>query len=118
MHTIAVATRLGGLHSARLLLAGVARSLEAGGAQLLVLATNTMHIVADVIEATVDVPLLHLADATADAVRAASLIRVGLLGTAITMQQPFLRDRLAARGLDVLMPGPRSCWDAPRSSCS
>ncbi|WP_406197317.1 aspartate/glutamate racemase family protein [Kitasatospora sp. NBC_01560] len=120
--------RLGGLHSARLvlysvdfatverlqaegrwaeageLLAGAARSLEAAGADLLLLCTNTMHKVADRIEAAVGVPLLHLADATADAVRAAGLRRVGLLGTAFTMEQDFYRGRLAANGLDVLVP--------------
>ncbi len=123
-----VAARLGGLHSARLLLASVdfadvealqrdgrweqagdelaavARSLQAGGAELLLLCTNTMHIVADAVAAAVDIPLLHIADVAADAVRAAGLTRVGLLGTAFTMEQPFYRDRLTAHGLDVLVP--------------
>ncbi|MFF7989658.1 aspartate/glutamate racemase family protein [Kitasatospora xanthocidica] len=121
--------RLGGLHSARLVLhsvdfadierlqtagrweeagevlAGAARSLEAAGAELLLICTNTMHKVADQVAAAVSVPLLHLADATADAVRAAGLRRVGLLGTAFTMEQDFYRGRLAAGGLDVLVPG-------------
>ncbi|MFD0275439.1 aspartate/glutamate racemase family protein [Kitasatospora sp. NPDC127111] len=120
--------RLGGLHSARLVLhsvdfatverfqaegrwdeagavlADAARSLEAAGAELLLLCTNTMHKVADRIEAAVSVPLLHLADATADAVRAAGLRTVGLLGTAFTMEQDFYRGRLAANGLTVLVP--------------
>ncbi|MEV7601545.1 aspartate/glutamate racemase family protein [Kitasatospora sp. NPDC089797] len=120
--------RLGGLHSARLvlysvdfaeieelqtagrwdeagtLLADAARSLEAAGADLLLLCTNTMHKVADRIEAAASVPLLHLADATADAVRAAGLRQVGLLGTAFTMEQDFYRGRLARHGLDVLVP--------------
>lgn len=124
-----VAERLGGLHSADCLLASVdfaeveamqvegrwddagrllarvARDLEAGGAEVLVLCTNTMHKVADAIESAVGVPLLHLADATADAALAAGLRRVGLLGTAFTMEQDFYRDRLAARGLDVVVPG-------------
>ncbi len=123
-----VAERLGGLHSARLLLssvdfapiedlmqasdwdrigaelADVARSLRAGGAELIVLCTNTMHLVAEAVAVAVDVPLLHIGDVTAAAVRAAGLRRIGLLGTAFTMEQPFLRDRLAAHGLDVLVP--------------
>ncbi|MFE9384893.1 aspartate/glutamate racemase family protein [Streptomyces sp. NPDC007025] len=122
--------RKGGLHSARLvlysvdfaeievlqaqgrwdeaggILAAAARALEAAGADLLVLCTNTMHRVAERIEEAVEVPLLHLADATAGAVRAAGLRRVGLLGTAFTMEQDFYRGRLAAGGLSVLVPGP------------
>ncbi|MFE9338477.1 aspartate/glutamate racemase family protein [Streptomyces sp. NPDC007063] len=121
--------RKGGLHSARLvlysvdfaeievlqaqgrwdeaggILAAAARALEAAGADLLVLCTNTMHRVAEHIEEAVEVPLLHLADATAGAVRAAGLRRVGLLGTAFTMEQDFYRGRLAAGGLSVLVPG-------------
>ncbi|MER7772911.1 aspartate/glutamate racemase family protein [Kitasatospora sp. NPDC096140] len=120
--------RLGGLHSARLVLhsvdfavieqlqtagrwdeagevlAAAARSLEAAGADLLLICTNTMHKVAGHVEAAVSVPLLHLADATAAAVRAAGLRRVGLLGTAFTMEQDFYRGRLASGGLDVLVP--------------
>lgn len=120
--------RLGGLHSARCVLhsldfaeieqlqvqgrwaeagevlAAAARSLEAAGADLLLICTNTMHKVADSVEAAVSVPLLHLADATAAAVRAAGLRRVGLLGTAFTMEQDFYRGRLAAGGLDVRVP--------------
>lgn len=124
----AVAARLGGLHSARLLLysvdfAGIealqragdwdaagrvlgdaARALRAGGAELLVICTNTMHIVADTVEAAGGVPLVHIADATADAIRAAGLSRVGLLGTRFTMEQPFLRERLEGRALEVIVP--------------
>ena len=124
-----VRERLGGLHSARCVLYSVdfadieamqaegrwddagqvlahaAAALEAAGADLLVLCTNTMHKVADRVEAAVDVPLLHLADTTADAVRAADLRTVGLLGTAFTMEQAFYRDRLATHGLTVLTPG-------------
>ncbi|MGW3076212.1 MULTISPECIES: aspartate/glutamate racemase family protein [unclassified Kitasatospora] len=120
--------RLGGLHSARLVLysvdfaqierlqaagrweeagevlADAARSLEAAGADLLLICTNTMHKVADQVAAAVSVPLLHLADTTAAAVRAAGLRRVGLLGTAFTMEQDFYRGRLTAGGLDVLVP--------------
>ncbi|MFF9490354.1 aspartate/glutamate racemase family protein [Streptomyces sp. NPDC014676] len=120
--------RLGGLHSARCviysvdfaeieqlqvqgrwaeagaILAEAARSLEAAGADLLLICTNTMHKVADMVGAAVSVPLLHLADATADAVRASGLRRVGLLGTAFTMEQDFYRGRLEQAGLDVRVP--------------
>ncbi|RFU23054.1 aspartate/glutamate racemase family protein [Geodermatophilus marinus] len=124
-----VRDRLGGLHSARLVLSSVdfaeveqlqvagdwdragrllaaeATRLETAGAELLVLCTNTMHRVADQVQAAVGIPLLHLADATAAAVQAASLSTVGLLGTAFTMEQAFYRDRLAGQGLRVLVPG-------------
>ncbi|MET9419140.1 aspartate/glutamate racemase family protein [Streptomyces sp. NPDC006540] len=123
-----VRDRLGGLHSARCvlhsvdfaeieelqtagewerageILAAAARGLEAAGADLLLICTNTMHKVAGQVEAAVRVPLLHLADATADAVRARGLTRVGLLGTAFTMEQDFYRERLAGHGLEVLTP--------------
>ncbi len=85
-------------------LAEAARSLEAGGAELVLLCTNTMHKVAAVVAASVSVPLLHLGDTTADAVRRAGLSTVGLLGTAFTMEQDFYRDRLASHGLTVLVP--------------
>ncbi|TVL91273.1 aspartate/glutamate racemase family protein [Streptomyces sp. SAJ15] len=120
--------RLGGLHSATCVLysvdfaeierlqvqgrwveagevlAAAARSLERAGADMVLICTNTMHKVADQVEASVSVPLLHLADATAGAVRAAGVRRVGLLGTSFTMEQDFYRDRLAAGGLDVRVP--------------
>ncbi|MGX4735744.1 aspartate/glutamate racemase family protein [Kitasatospora griseola] len=122
--------RLGGLHSAKCvlhsvdfaeiehlqatgqwqaageLLAAAAKSVEAGGADLLLICTNTMHKVADQVSAAVGIPLLHLGDATAEAVLAAGVRRVGLLGTAFTMEQDFYRDRLAAHGLDVIVPPP------------
>ncbi|MFE3328195.1 aspartate/glutamate racemase family protein [Streptomyces sp. NPDC059176] len=123
-----VRERAGGLHSARCILhsvdfaeieefqvagewerageilAGAARGLAAAGADFLLICTNTMHKVADQVADAVDVPLLHLGDATAEAVRAAGIGRVGLLGTAFTMEQDFYRDRLAGHGLDVLVP--------------
>lgn len=124
-----VAERLGGLHSARVLLysvdfheverlqhadrwaeagellADAARRLEAGGAGCIVLCTNTMHKVAGHIESAVGVPLLHIADATGRAIRAEGIDRVALLGTRFTMEQPFYRERLVERfGLDVLVP--------------
>ncbi|WP_430536925.1 aspartate/glutamate racemase family protein [Lysobacter antibioticus] len=126
-----VRERLGGLHSAKLLLysvdfaeverlqhagdwdaAGVllgqaARSLRDGGAQLLVICTNTMHKVADAVEAASGLPLLHIADPTGAAIRAAGLSRIGLLGTRFTMEQDFYRQRLVDRhGLDVIVPDP------------
>lgn len=124
-----VRQRLGGLHSARLLLysvdfhdierlqhegrweeagrylAGVAQSLEQAGAEALVLCTNSMHKVAPVIDAGLTIPLLHIADATADAVRAQGLNKVGLLGTRFTMEQEFYCARLETHGLEVLVPG-------------
>jgi len=123
-----VQERLGGLHSARCvvasldfaeveqlqvagewarageLLADAAQGLESAGAELLLLCTNTMHKVADQVQAAVGIPLLHLADATADAVTGAGIDTVGLLGTAFTMEQDFYRDRLARHGLRVLVP--------------
>ena len=86
------------------LLATAAAGLEAGGADLLLLCTNTMHKVADAVERSVSIPLLHIGDVTAAAVRARGLSRVGLLATAYTMEQPFLRERLAGHGLTVLVP--------------
>ena len=125
----AIKARLGGLHSARLVLYSVdfheieqlqrsgdwqragallgeaAAALERAGAEFLVLCTNTMHKVADAIEQAVSIPLLHIADPTAAAIRAAGLQRVGLLGTRFTMEQPFYRERLESRhGIQVLVP--------------
>ena len=124
-----VKQRLGGLHSARVALVSVdfatieplqaaddwaaagavladeARRVEAAGADFLLLATNTMHRCADAVERAVDIPLLHLADATADAALARGHGRVALLGTRYTMEQPFYRERLEARGLTVDVPG-------------
>ena len=91
-------------YEAGMRLADAARSLEAAGADLVVLCTNTMHKVSDAIEAAVGIPLLHLADATAHAVLAAGVTTVGLLGTAFTMEQDFYRDRLASHGLEVIIP--------------
>lgn len=121
--------RLGGLHSARLVLLSVdfeeiaamqaaaewdeagdqlaraARSLEAAGADFVVLATNTMHKVAPAIEAAVGIPLLHIADTTAAAILGAGIETVGLLGTRFTMEEDFYRARLKERhGLSVLVP--------------
>lgn len=121
--------RLGGLHSAKVilysvdfaeiealqhtgnwaeagaLLAGAARGLEAAGADVLVLCTNTMHKVAPAIESAVRIPLLHIADPTAAAIKHAGIAVVGLLGTRFTMEESFYRQRLTDRhGLRVLVP--------------
>jgi aspartate racemase len=87
------------------MLAADARRIEAAGADCLLLCTNTMHLVADTVAAAVSIPMLHIADPTGEAIRAAELRRVGLLATRFTMEQPFYRDRLAERfGLEVLIP--------------
>jgi amino-acid racemase len=85
-------------------LAADAAALERAGAEVIVLCTNTMHRVADDIEAALSVPFLHLADATARAVLDAGVNRVALLGTAYTMEQDFYRGRLARHGLEVIVP--------------
>lgn len=122
-------SRLGGVHSARSLIysfdfgeiealqhAGrwdaaeaamidAAQRLEKGGADFLVICSNTMHRMAGAIEAAVTPPLLHIADPTGAAIRAAGFKRIGLLGTGFTMEQPFYRQRLVDKfGLDVLVP--------------
>ncbi|HEV8652938.1 MAG TPA: aspartate/glutamate racemase family protein [Actinomycetes bacterium] len=87
------------------LLAGAAKGLEAAGAELLLLCSNTMHKVAPAVEAAVSVPLLHLVDATAERVRAAGLGTVGLLGSSFTMEDGFYQQRMRAHSLRVLLPG-------------
>jgi len=89
--------------AAKLLVAD-ARHLEAAGAEAIVLCTNTMHRVADAIEAATSVPFIHLADATARAVVEAELSSVALLGTRYTMEQDFYRARLERLGLEVVIP--------------
>ncbi len=86
------------------LLAADARMLQEAGAEIIVLCTNTMHRVADRIEAAIDVEFLHLADAAARAVSAAGVQRVALLGTRYTMEHEFYRGRLERHGLDVIVP--------------
>jgi aspartate racemase len=125
----AVKARLGGLHSAKVILFSVdfhdieqlqhagrwdkagaalaeaARALERAGADFIVVCTNTMHKVAPAIEAAVRIPLLHIADPTAQAIKRAGLHAVGLLGTRFTMEQAFYRDRLQHdHGINVLVP--------------
>ncbi len=127
-----VKQRLGGLHSAQILLYSVdfeeieqlqhagqwsdaarlmidaARRLEKGGADFLLICTNTMHKVADEVAEAIGIPLLHIAEATADAIRAAGIACVGLLGTRFTMEQDFYKGRLSEQhGLDVIVPNER-----------
>ncbi|RXZ01697.1 aspartate/glutamate racemase family protein [Fictibacillus sp. S7] len=120
--------RLGGLHSAKCILYSVdfqeierfqsegawqkagevlsnaARSLEKGGADFIVICTNTMHKVIDAIQASVNIPLLHIADATADRIIENGLHSVGLLGTRYTMEQDFYKSRLESKGIQVIVP--------------
>ena len=126
-----VAQELGGLHSADCLLRSVdfteievlqredrwaeagerlareAQALEAAGAELLVLCTNTMHKVAAEIELAISIPFIHIGDTTAAAVHAAGHGKVGLLATGYTMEQDFYTGRMREHGLDVIVPGPR-----------
>jgi aspartate racemase len=126
--------RLGGLHSAKIILysvnfhdieklqragdwktagqvmADAARCLEGAGADFLVLCTNTMHKVAAVIEAAAHIPLLHVADPTAAEIKAAGFSTVGLLGTRFTMEESFYKDRLQERhGLRIMIPASDDC---------
>ena len=124
----AVREQLGGLHSAKIvlysvdfaeietlqvqgdwdkageLLAAAASAVERAGADFLVICTNTMHKVAPAIAAGISLPILHIADATADELIAQGVTKVGLLGTRFTMEQAFYKDRLVARGIAVVVP--------------
>ena len=123
-----VAARLGGLSSARLILysvnfeelkpatdatgwlrigtalTGIAQRLESAGAECIVICANTPHKVADEVQRGIAIPILHIADAAGDAIIAAGLTTVGLLGTRPTMEDGFIRDRLAARGIATVVP--------------
>ena len=120
--------RLGGLHSAKILLysvdffeiealmsrgewdraaellGGVAKRLEQAGADCVLICTNTLHKVAPQVQSQITVPLLHIAEAAAEALLARGVTRVGLLGTKYTMTQEFYRDKLIARGVEVIIP--------------
>jgi hypothetical protein len=102
-------------------MADAARRLEAAGADPIVLTTNTMHRVHDAIEAAVTLPFLHIADPTGNALRAAGVESVALLGTRYTMELPFYAQRLRDRfGLDVRVPDePRAptCTGSSTTSC-
>ncbi|HET9759278.1 MAG TPA: aspartate/glutamate racemase family protein [Nocardioidaceae bacterium] len=125
---LGVEQRLGGLHSARIVMSSVdfhevtelqragrwdevgtaladaARGVEAAGADLLLMCTTAFHTVAEQVEAAVSVPFLHLADVVADACKGRGLTSVGLIGTSFAMQQPFFVDRIASHGLRVVVP--------------
>jgi aspartate racemase len=126
-----VKKRLGGLHSARLAMVSVdfeeiealqrrnewdragevlgaaARRVEAAGADFLLICTNTMHKVAPQVQAAIDIPLLHIANATAERIKAEGIETIGLLGTNFTMEEQFYAGRLESRhGLRVLIPPP------------
>ena len=104
-HDIEVLQRQGDWQAAGVLLAQAAQSLQAAGADMVVICTNTMHKVADEVQAAVSIPLLHIADPTAQAIRAAGFQRVALLGTRFTMEQDFYRARLEQQhGLQVIVP--------------
>ena len=120
--------RLGGLHSAKLLMLSVdfeplerlqhagdwggaaevlvdaARRLETAGADCILIATNTMHQVADAVDGAVSIPLLHIADATAAVLNRDQVRRVGLLGTAFTMELDFYRERIERSGIEIVVP--------------
>lgn len=124
-----VRVRLGGLHSAKMviysvefaeveryqsagqwercgdILSSAAKSLEAAGADLILLGTNTLHKVAAQIESAVNIPLVHIADATAREIRNCGVRKVGLLGTKYTLTEDFYKQRLIDRGIEVLIPG-------------
>lgn len=82
-----------------------ARRLEAGGADMIVICTNTMHKMADEVQASVGIPLLHIIDATADRIKQQGLRKVGLMGTRYTMEQEFYRERLKQQGIEAVIPG-------------
>ena len=128
-----IQTRLGGLHSAKSVMVSVdfaeietlqhqgrweeatqimiraAQDVERGGADCLVICTNTMHKMAEAVQEQVQIPLLHIADATAERIQVQGLSRVGLLGTRFTMEEDFYKGRLEERfGLQVLIPDPQA----------
>lgn len=124
----AVREELGGLHSAKILmysvdfapierlqstgdwaenaeiLADIARRLELAGADVILIGANTMHKVAPEVAAAVHIPVLHIADALAEEVKAQGISCVGLLGTRFTMEEPFIKDMLAAQGIEAIVP--------------
>lgn len=126
-----VKSKLGGLHSAKIclysvdfaeierlqhqglwdetanILADAAKSVEAGGADFLIICTNTMHKVAAEIEARISIPIVHIADATAEQLKKEGISKVGLLGTNFTMEQDFYKSRLTEKyGIEVVIPEP------------
>ncbi len=126
-----VEERLGGLHSAKCVMASVefaeltelqqadrwddvaallaeaAKGVERAGADLLLMCTTAFHKVADAVEAAVDIPFVHLADVVAEAAKAKGLSKIGLVGTKFTMERDFFADRIASRGIEVVVPDAR-----------
>lgn len=121
--------RLGGFHSAKCILYSVdfaeieklqheskwkeatelmveaARRVERGGAEFIIICTNTMHLMADAVQSSIGIPLLHIVDATAEAIKRKQFIRVGLLGTRFTMEHHFYRNRLSEKhGIEAIIP--------------
>jgi aspartate racemase len=120
--------RLGGSHSAKILmysmdfeefkppadpkewgqrqefLIGIAKRLEQGGAECIVICANTPHLMADAIQKQIGIPLIHIAEATATEIANQKITSVGLLGTRTTMEQPFFKDRLATKGITTIIP--------------
>ena len=95
----------GNWHETAVILGNAAKSVEAGGADFLLICTNTMHKVASEIEVAISIPILHIADATANRLLADGVKKVGLLGTRFTMEQDFYKNRLTEKfGIDVLVP--------------
>lgn len=134
-----VKARLGGFHSAKIMLSSVdfheietlqmtgkwseagellaqeAKALEAAGADFILIATNTMHKVAGQVTAAASIPLLHIADATGERIKGAGYRKVGLLGTAFTMEQAFYKNRITEKfGVDVLVPDAAARADVHR----
>jgi aspartate racemase len=104
-HDVAQLQRTGAWSEAGELMARAAESLQAAGAEIVLLATNTMHEVAPAIESVLEVPFIHIADPTGEAIKSAGLSKVGLLGTRFTMEREFYRTRLAElHGIDVVIP--------------
>ncbi|HCH25311.1 MAG TPA: aspartate/glutamate racemase [Oceanospirillaceae bacterium] len=133
-----VRLQLGGLHSAKIvmhsfdfqeieslqaagewqrageILGEAARGLELAGADFLMICTNTMHLVAPQVSEYIQIPLLHLADATAKRLQEAGITKVGLLGTAYTMEQAFYKERIVASGIEVIVPDTEGRSDVNR----
>ena len=106
-HEVERLQHAGDWDAAGVMMADAARALQAAGADFIVLCTNTMHKVAPAIEAALTIPLFHIADPTAQAIKRAGLHKVGLLGTRFTMEQDFYKARLRElHGLEVLVPAP------------
>jgi len=123
-----VKERLGGLHSAKIVMYSVefaeierlqrsgqwekltdfmidaAQRVERGGADFVLICTNTMHLMAGDVEKNINIPLLHIADATAEAIKKKGISRTGLLGTKFTMEKEFYKDKLSSHGLEVIIP--------------